>query len=69
MDKLYRVVVESESTTLAAVEDPAGGEAVQVPPGKTVAFEIVGEERFQRMTPMLVALDARDDFEVNVTEL
>lgn len=69
MDKLYRVVVESESTTLAAIEDPAGGEAFHVPPGQTVAFEIESEERFQRMTPMLVALDARDDFEVKVTEL
>lgn len=69
MEKRYRVVVESESTTLAAVEDPAGGEAVTVLPGQTVAFEIEGEAKFQRMTPILVALDARDDFEVDVTEL
>jgi len=69
MNKLYRVVVESESSTLAAVEDPQGGEAVVIPPHKTVSFEVEGEEKFQRLTPILVALDARDDFEVNVEEV
>lgn len=60
------IVIESAASYDINIADDVEGFLFKVPAGKTVTYDVVDRAMMERITPSLVQVDARDEFEVRI---
>lgn len=63
-----KITIQNDSTHDEPVTDPNGEILAVAKSEDKVTFNLETREDLERLTPYLVQLDARDDFEVTVKE-
>lgn len=61
-----KISIENRSTHDESVTDTSGAVIAVVKAGETISFSLDTQDDLDRLTPYLVQLDAREEFDVDV---